>query len=320
VTAGMTHPRYVWWDGKLVPWEEATVHITQMHWTAVAAIFEGIMSYWNEDEEELYVFRLDSHLQRFFRSQKLMRMRQDYTVQQLTDAITELLRANEHRGDTYVFPYAYPGGGARFRALASAEPSPAQISITTRPSASHLLKRQHSHACTSTWTRISDNVMPPRIKNIANYRNSQLASAEAAINGYDTPILLNTQGHVAEGPGACVMMVRDGKLVTPTGTDSILESITRAAIMELATDLGIPVVERPVDRTELYIADEVFMCGTAAEITPVVSVDRYTVGTGDQGPVTSQLEQTLHDIMRGKDTRYASWVTPVGVPKAVPAD
>ena len=320
MTAGATHPQYLWWDGKMVPWQDATVHVTQMHWSAVSAIFEGIMAYWNDDEEELFVFRLDAHLERLLRSQKMMRMRRDYSVAQLTDAITELLRANDHRSDTYVFPYAYPAGGARFRNLSAAEPGAAQVMVTTRPSASHLLQGKLQHACTSTWTRIPDNVMPPRIKNIANYRNGQLASAEASINGYDTPILLNTQGKVAEGAGACLMMVREGKLVTPTGTDSILESITRASIMELAQDLGIEVVERTIDRTELYIADEVFFCGTAAEITPIASVDRYVVGDGELGPVTTKLERLFHDIVRGKERRYASWVTPVGARKAVPAD
>jgi branched-chain amino acid aminotransferase len=125
---------------------------------------------------------------------------------------------------------------------------------------------------------------------------------------------------VAEGSGACLMMVRDGKLVTPTGTDSILESITRASILQLANDLGIEAVERPIDRTELYIADEVFFCGTAAEITPVTSVDRYVIGDGDLGPVTAELERRFHDIVRGKDKRYASWITPVGVARAVSAD
>jgi len=320
MTAGATHPQFIWWDGKLVPWQDATVHVTQMHWVGVSAIFEGIMAYWNDDQEEQYVFRLDAHLERLLRSQKMMRMRRDHTVAQLTDAITELLRANDHRSDTYVFPYAYPAGGARFRALSASEPGAAQVMVTTRPSASHLLQGVLQHACTSTWTRISDNVMPPRIKNIANYRNGQLASAEASINGYDTPILLNAQGKVAEGPGACLMMVRDGKLVTPTGTDSILESITRAAIMDLAKDLGVEVVERPIDRTELYIAEEVFFCGTAAEITPIASVDRYVVGSGDQGPVTTEIERHFHDIVRGKDRRYASWVTPVGAAKAALAD
>ncbi len=236
MSIGAAHPKYLWWNGEMMPWEQGTVHVTQMHWTAVSAIFEGIMAYWNEDEEELFVFQLDGHLKRFIRSQKMMRMRADYTVQQLTDAITGLLRANESRTDTYVFPYAYPQGGGRFRSFNASEPGPAEVQVTTRPSASHLLKRDLKHACVSSWTRIPDNVMPPRIKNIANYRNGSLASSEAAINGYDAAILLNTAGKVAEGPGACIMMVRDGKLVTPTGTDSILESITRAAIMTLARD------------------------------------------------------------------------------------
>ncbi|MFN8539155.1 MAG: branched-chain amino acid transaminase [Thermomicrobiales bacterium] len=320
MSIGASHPKFMWWNGELVPWEKATVHVTQMHWTAVSAIFEGIMSYWNQDQEELYVFRLDGHLKRFVRSQKMMRMRADYTVEQLTDAITGLLRANDTRTDTYVFPYAYPAGGGRFRSFSASEPGAAEVQVTTRPSSSHLLSGKMSHACVSSWTRIPDNVMPPRIKNIANYRNGGLAGAEAAINGYDTAILLNTAGKVAEGPGACIMMVRDGQLITPTVTDSILESITRSAIIELARDLGVEVVERTIDRTELYIADEVFFCGTAAEITPVASVDRYTVGNGELGPITGQLEQKLHDIMRGKDSRYASWATPVGVPKAVPTD
>ncbi len=322
MTAGAAeHPKYLWWDGKKVPWQDATVHVSQMHWSAVSAIFEGIMAYWNDEQEELFVFQLDAHLARLLRSQKMMRMRQDYTVEQLKEAIVDLLQENDHRHDTYVFPYAYPAGGQRFRSFNSASNlGAAQIMVTTRPSASHLLKNDLKHACTSTWVRISDNVMPPRIKNIANYRNGQLASAEASINGYDTPVMLNAQGKVAEGPGSCLMMVRDGKLVTPTGTDSILESITRVSIMQLARDLGIEVVERTIDRTELYIADEVFFCGTAAEITPVASVDRYEVGDGKLGPVTTKLEQLFHDIVRGKEQRYSSWVTPVGIRKAVAAD
>jgi branched-chain amino acid aminotransferase len=315
-----THPRYLWWNGKRTRWEEATVHVTALGWSSVAAIFEGIMAYWDEEQQELFVFRLDAHLERFLRSQKMMRMAQDYTVAQLTDAIADLLRANECREDSYVFPLAFPGGRGGFRKISATEPGPTDITITTRPSPSHLLGREWKHARVSSWTRIPDNVMPPRIKNISNYRNSQLASAEASLDGYDTAILLNAQGKVAEGPGACVMLVRDGALITPTVTDSILESITRASLIELARDLGLAVVERQVDRTELYIADEVFFCGTAAEITPIVSVDRYVVGDGEQGPITSRLEAAFHDIVRGKDPRYARWVTPVGVAEAVPAD
>ncbi len=315
------HPRYLWWNGRRTPWEEATIHVTALAWSTVPAIFEGIMSYWNAEEEELYIFRLDAHLERFLRSQKLMRMKPGYSADQLTEAIVDLLRANEYREDSYIFPLAFLGGGGGFRKLSATDATEVDITITVRPSASHLLGREWKHACVSSWTRIPDNVMPPRIKNISNYRNSQLASAEASINGYDTAILLNTAGKVAEGPGACVMMVRDGKLYTPGVTDSILESITRASLIDLAREeLGVEVIERPIDRTELYIADEVFFCGTAAEITPIVSVDRYVVGDGEPGPITSRLERVFHDVVRGQDRRYAGWVTPVGVAHAVPAD
>lgn len=313
-------PRYLWWNGKRTPWAEATTHVTVVGWSSVSAIFEGIMAYWNEQEEELFIFRLDAHLRRFLRSQKMVRMAQDYTADQLTDAIRDLLRANEAREDTYIMPLAFIGGGGGFRRLTATDPAPTDITITARPSSSHLLKREWKHACVSSWTRIPDHVMPPRIKNLSNYRNSQLASAEASINGYDTAIMLNTAGKVAEGPGACLLMVRDGVLYTPGVTDSILESITRESIIALARDLGIEVVERPVDRTELYIADEVFFCGTAAEITPIVSVDRYPVGTGEQGPITSRLERAFHDIVRGQDRRYAHWVTPAGAAAGVAAD
>lgn len=292
-------------------WEEATVHVSQLGWSGVGAVFEGIMAYWNEEREETLVFRLDEHLARFDRSRKMMRMSRQFGVPELTSAIVGLLRANDCQEDTYIFPLAFMSGKG-FRQISSVEPAATDITITTRPQPTHLLKRELKHACISSWTRISDNVMPPRIKNISNYRNSQLASAEAAINGYDTPILLNAQGKVAEGPGACLMMVRNGQLVTPGTSESILESITRASVIELARDvLGLEVIERTIDRTELYIAEEVFFCGTSAEITPIVSVDRYVVGDGGQGPVTTEVERVFHDVVRGREPRYASWVTPV---------
>lgn len=313
------HPPYLWWNGQLIEWEAATVHVTQLGWSGVGAVFEGIMAYWSEERQETLVFRLDEHLARFERSRKMMRMSREYGAEALTTAIVNLLRANECREDTYIFPLAFMSAKG-FRQISSVEPATTDITITTRPQASHLLKRDLKHACISSWTRIADNVMPPRIKNISNYRNSQLASGEAAINGYDTPILLNGQGKVAEGPGACLMMVRDGRLVTPGTSESILESITRASVMELAREvLGLEVVERTIDRTELYIAEEVFFCGTSAEITPIVSVDRYTVGDGDQGPVTTELERVFHDVVRGRDSRYAGWVTPVGATAPVGA-
>jgi branched-chain amino acid aminotransferase len=190
----------------------------------------------------------------------------------------------------------------------------AELLINTHPMASHLQTGLTYNARVSSWTRISDNVMPPRVKNLSNYRNGQLALMEAKHDGYDTAFLLDHLGHVAEAPGACVMIVRDGKLITPDLGSSILESITRDALIVLAREsLGLEVIERSVDRTELYLADEVFTCGTAAEITPVVSVDKYEIGNGAPGPITRRLEQVFSDVLYGRESRYAAWRTPVGV-------
>lgn len=305
------HPTYLWWNGRQMRWEEATVHVTELGWSTVGAVFEGIRAYWNPEQEESYVFRLPEHMDRFARSMKVVRLKQEVPTETLIDAITQLVRDNEHRESIYIRPLAYRGGDGKSFAGFGGE---THILINTRPNPTHLLSGRAQAACISSWTRISDNVMPPRVKNISNYRNGQLANMEAAMNGYDTAIILNTQGTVAEGGGSCLMMVRDGKLITPDVTSSILESITRDALMTMARDdLGMEVIERPIDRTELYISDEVFMCGTAAEITPITSVDRYEVGNGEIGPVTHRLEQLFHDVLHGIDPRHADWRTPVGM-------
>ncbi len=307
-------PAYLWWNGQRVPWASATVHLSSTFWSGVTAIFEGIMSYWNEEQGELYIWQLDAHLQRLLRSQKLMRQASPYSVAELTDAVVELVQALHVTSDTYIFPYCYPKGGGNFESSTSATPQPVDIAITARPNASHLGKGWVRSACVSSYTRIADNVMPPRVKNIANYRNSNLAMAEAHIDGYDTAIFLNTVGKVSEGPGSCIMLLRDGVLVTPMSSDSILESISRSSLITLARqELGLEVVERPVDRTELYVADEIFMCGTAAEILTIGSVDRYQVGDGAIGPVTAKLEQIFHDVVRSKNPKYADWLTPAGI-------
>lgn len=305
-------PAYLWWNGKVVPWESATVHLASTFWTGVNAIFEGIMAYWNEEQKQLYVWQLDAHLQRLLRSQKLMRQESPYSVAELKDSVLELLRALNASTDTYIFPYCYPKGGGDFESCTQATLEPVDIAITARLNPSHLGKNWVQTACVSSYTRISDNVMPPRVKNIANYRNSSLVMAEAHINGYHTAFIMNTAGKIAEGPGSCVMLIRDGVLVTPTTTDAILESITRYSVLELAKrELGLQVVERPVDRTELYIADEIFMVGTAAEILSIGSVDRHTIGDGKMGPITSKLDQIFNDVVRGKKPEYRDWLTPV---------
>lgn len=312
MTHDRSHPAFVWWNGEQRPWEECTVHVTELGWSTVGAVFEGIRAYIGDDDGLLYVFRLREHLERLERSMKLVRLNRDYTLEALTDATIDLLRANDICEDTYIRPLAYAENtsGKRFAQIGF----DAAVLINTHPMPSHLKTGLTQKAKVSSWRRISEDVMPPRVKNLSNYRNSQLASIEARGDGYDTAFLLNHQGKVSEGPGACVMLIADGKLITPDLGSGILESITRDALLVLARELlGLEVVEREVDRTELYLADEVFTCGTAAEITPIVEIDKFAVGDGVIGPVTRALESAFDNVLRGRDSRYAHWLTPVQV-------
>ena len=307
--AAPEHPDYLWWAGKVVPWESANVHLTMVGWSAISAVFEGIRAYWDPQRERVAIFRLDEHMKRFSNSIKFMRMAQTYPRAQLESAIPELLSMNGYREDAYCQPLAYMG-----RTVAGylpAEGIPSEVFITTRAAPSKLGKEQVLAAGVSTWVRIADNSMPARAKAITNYQNSRYVSNEAQINGYDIGIILNDRGQVAEGAYACIFIVRDGVASTPPKTAGILESITRDALLELLREMGIPTQEREIDRTELYVADEVFLCGTFMEIGAVGTVDRYKVGDGGMGPITRQIERKFEDVVRGRDERYLHWLTPV---------
>ncbi len=306
------HNAFVHWNDALTPWEDATIHVTSIAWSALGGVFEGIRGYWNEERQTLYIFRLQEHLDRLQASSKLVRLPLNHDNAALTKAIVDLVRANECREDTYIFPLVF-GADAEAKRF---DPNAlqAELTIRTRSMPTHLGTDFKQHARFSTWTRISDTVMPPRVKNISNYRNGQLATHEVRQDGYDVAFMLNPAGKVSEAPGACIAMISRGRLITPDLTSGILESITRDAILTLAREeLGLEVIERPVERTELYLADEVFTCGTAAEISPVVSIDKYQVGDGNIGPVTARLENLLLEIMRGQNDEYASWLTPVSL-------
>lgn len=306
------NPGSLWLNGKRIPWDEGTIHVSEMGWSTIGAVFEGIRGYWSEEDGELYIFRLREHMERLARSMKLVRLPLEYTIDELIDASTDLVRANQDRRDTYIFPLAYTQDTYTQRYDKPGVQTALQI--LTRPMPTHLGTGMKLSAKVSSWRRISEDVMPPRVKNLSNYRNGQLARMESLMDGYDSAIILNNVGKVAEAPGACVAMVRNGILVTPDLTSSVLESITRDALLVLAREvLGIPVEERPIDRTELYVADEVFLCGTAAEISPIVSIDKYDVGTGEIGPVTRELDRVYHDVLRGKESKYAHWRTPAGL-------
>lgn len=301
-------PKVIWVDGKLVPWNEATIHITNIGTSSVSSVFEGIRGYWNAAQKKLYVFQLNAHLDRFAQSIRLMRMKQTFPNAQLRQGLLDLLRENEYADDTYVRPFAFVESAT----FGSASSSEARIVLSTQSWPSKLKQGQVAHACVSSWSRITDNVMPPRVKASSNYLNSRLASEEAKRNGYDAAIILSPNGKVAEAPGACLMLVRDGRVITPSVTGGILESITRATLIQLfREELKMEVVEREVDRTELYVAQEAFLCGTGAEIYPVVSFDRFLLCDGKTGPVTQRVENLYNDLVRGIDARHPEWRTQV---------
>ena len=296
----------VWWDGKFTPWEHATIHVTQIGTASVSSVFEGIRAYANPMTNELAIFQLDAHLKRFLQSIRLVRLECNYSLQDLHDAVVELMHANRPETDVYIRPFAY----AESRTFGSATSTQAHVILHVTDWESKLKSDTVSHSGVSSWARLTDNQMAPRVKASANYLNSRYASEEAKRNGYDHAIILTPQGKVAEGPGMCLMLVRDGKIVTPSVTSGILESITRETVMQIAREkLNLPVIERDVDRTELYTSDEVFFCGTGIEIVPIVSVDRLNVGDGKPGAITKQIQHAYHDIVRGLDASHAEWRT-----------
>jgi len=302
---------YLWRNGDFIPWEEATIHVSSVGHASVAAIFEGIKAYWNETNEELYVFRLTEHLRRFLASIKMVRYGFGYTLEDLHRAVIGLLRNNEYRQDVYIRPYVFQAGIVR--ELLQAQPGKAtELIIDSWPFTSYRDPEYALDVCVSSWTRIADNALPPRLKCFSNYHNGRLAAMEATVSGYDWPILLDAQGKVTEGPGACLAMVRDGTVITPPITSSILESITRDCIGTVVRDvLGMRFEERTIDRTELYLADELFFLGTGWEIMPAKSVDRLTVGDGTVGRVTQEIRIAYAGIVRGTDLRYPEWRTSV---------
>ncbi len=303
------HAKFVWFDGNVVPWEDARVHVSTATVLRGANIFEGVRAYWNSDERELYIFRNDAHMARLANSAKIMRMKLPWTADELTQAELAVLRANKFEGTVWFRLTMYFG---EEETTGVADESYVGGFILPRLSPHAKGVTEGIDSCISTWARISDTSMPPRVKAGANYHNGAFARTEARLNGYSgQPIMLNERGKVSEGPGACLMMVRSGRLITPPITSNILESITRTTILEIAHDDGIPTDEREIDRTELYIAEEAFFCGSGAEVTPVNSVDRYPVGQGRPGPITRHLQDLYFSVAEGRVPRYRDWLTPV---------
>ncbi|MCE5203315.1 MAG: branched-chain amino acid transaminase [Coriobacteriales bacterium] len=294
---------YIWMDGKTVPWADATVHVLTHALHYGSAVFEGIRCY--ATAEGPAIFRLREHMERFERSAKMLYMDLGYSVDDLMQAVKETIRANELPA-CYIRPLAFRGYGSMG---VDPIPAPVQVIIACWPWDTYLGQdalQEGVDVGISSWRQRGINATPPAIKSSASYLNSAFAKIEANKHGYAEAILLNEEGRVCEGTGENIFVVRDRAIMTPPVSDGVLEGITRDSVMVIARDLGYDVLETSLVRTDLYIADEVFMTGTAAEVVPVRSVDHHVIGRS--GPVTLELQQAFFRAARGEDPRYEDWL------------
>ncbi|MCZ2109370.1 MAG: branched-chain amino acid transaminase [Dehalococcoidia bacterium] len=298
---------YAYFQGAIVPLSEAKIGVMTHAFNYGTAVFEGIRGNWNEGQQTTHLFRLREHMERIAQSSKILRLDLKLSVDELCDLAVEVTERSGFSEDVYLRPMVYLSSeilGVRLHNLET------DTLIFLTPFPAYLPEMARCH--TSTWRRVDDTGIPPRAKVTGIYVNSALAKTEANLNGFDEAIMLNADGHVSEGSGENIFMIRHGKLITPAPADNVLEGITARSVIELArNELGIECVERQIDRTELYIADEIFMTGTAAHLTPVVEVDRREVGTGQPGPITSQLSKIFYDVIKGNNEKYTHWCTPV---------
>ncbi|HJU13201.1 MAG TPA: branched-chain amino acid transaminase [Candidatus Nitrosotalea sp.] len=299
-------PKFVWFDGKFVRDSQANVSVMTHAIHYGTSVFEGLRGYWNS--KNLYIFRLQDHIRRFRNSGKVYSISLRFTDKQIADAVVGLCKKNNVRESCYIRPFYFVG---RYGInLHVTENSPTHAAIVMFPFGD-LFNKNGISAGISSWRRIHDTSTPPLAKMGGNYLNSILATQECKRNGYDEAILLDQLGNISEAPGENIFMIRDGKMITPPNSSSALEGITKDSVIEIASDLGYKTVEREVPRTEIYFADEVFLTGTAAEITPITSIDGKRVGTGKVGRITEQIRHTYTDITMGRNKKYSHWITSV---------
>ncbi|HET6649603.1 MAG TPA: branched-chain amino acid transaminase [Candidatus Limnocylindria bacterium] len=300
---------WAFFRGEFVPLRDANINVMTHGFNYGTAVFEGIRAYWNAEEEQLFALELVAHYARIRASAGLLMMEVRQSPEELAEITVELLRRDGLREDVYVRPIVYKSSetiGVRLHNLDS------DVTIFAVPFGQYIDTEGGIRAQVSSWRRTDDNAIPARGKITGAYVNGALAKSEAQLNGFDEAIVLTADGHVSEGSAENLFIVKGGALITPPVTDNILEGITRRRLIGIARDdLGIPTVERSIDRTELYGADEVFLCGTGAQISPVIEIDRRAIGSGRPGPVSRDLSRTYFDAVRGRNPAYRDWLTPV---------
>lgn len=299
---------YAYLDKQIVPLEDAKIGIMTHALHYGTGCFDGIRGNWNAEEKQMYLFRVREHYERLHRSCRIMNIGLPFTIDELYNLTLQLVEKNRYEEDVYVRPLAYKSShvvGVRIHNLEDG------FLMFVTPFGPYLDIEKGARCCISSWRRVDDNMIPPRAKVTGLYVNSALAKTEANENGFDEAILLNQDGSVSEGSGENIFIVSQGKLITPPSGDNILVGITRETVIEIAkNELGVETIERSLDRSELYSTDECFMTGTAAHVTPVVSIDRKDIGDGTMGKITRELQKLYFDIIRGKNKKYANWVVP----------
>lgn len=314
----MATPNYAYFQGKLVPYTEAKVGVMTHALNYGTGCFGGVRAYWNGDEAQLFIFRPLDHYTRFLNSARLLWMNFDHTPESLTTITIELLRREGQHQDMYIRPLAYKSAemiGVRLHELA------ADLTIFSIPFGRYVDNEEGAHVTFSSWRRVDDNSIPARGKITGSYVNSAFIKTDAMVAGYDEAIVLNQAGHISEGSAENLFMIRNGMVVTPPVTEDVLEGITRRTLITLLRDeLGLEVQERVMDRSEVYLADEAWFCGTGVQVAAITKVDHRPIGNGRMGPVVTELRDLYFDVVRGKIAKYRHWNQPVFVKEAVAAN
>lgn len=303
-----TNNRFAFFEGEIVPIEQAKISIMTNALNYGTGCFEGIRAYWKSETQQLLVFHLRAHMERLKRSCHILMMDLPYSTDELCQITLDLLRHEGFRTNTYIRPLVYK---SESRIAVQMNDMADSFALFALPFGQYIAGAS-ARVCISTWRRIEDNIMPARAKPTGAYLNTALAKTEALLNGYDEAIVLSDDGQVSEASSANLFIVRNGTLITPPMSSDILEGITRQLVIDLAqTELNAPIVERAIDRTELYVADEVFFCGTGVEIKPVIEIDRRPVGDGQIGPISGRLVRLYDDVVHSRIDRYRELCTPV---------
>ncbi len=300
---------FAFFEGKVVKTEDAKVSIMTNALQYGTGIFGGLRGYYNKEKKFISIFRIDDHLKRFLSSLKIIGVSMNYSQEELKKILLDLVEKNKPQTDTYFRPFAYASSLNLSPNLE--RDSVFEFALYMIPLGDYLPTDRGISVAVSSWKRVSDNAIPSRAKISGSYINSALAKKEAMSNGHDEAIFLSESGTVAEGSAMNIFIVRDGVLITPSKTQAILEGITRRSVLQIAQDLGIPIEERAIDRSELYVSDEAFFSGTGAQISWIAKIDHRTIGDGQIGPITSQIRDLFFRVVRGEEKKYESWCTKI---------